>query len=148
MKPLCLVLLSASLTVIAFGPVAPTIGQDKKDEKKVPPAGEAKVVKRIWFPRFSPDGKSVLAACGAERFLGRVDLDTELPPSDDVLEGSDASIVGVVFGKGPQQRFCFLEAARVDSASRSGDAFGEPLSPLGFGGSRAFSLLLTSPFGE
>src|SRR5947209_2308999 len=28
------------------------------------PAGEPKAVKRIWFPRFSPDGMTVLAACG------------------------------------------------------------------------------------
>jgi WD40 repeat protein len=63
MKPLCLALLSAALTVIAFGPVAPGAAQDKKDEKKAPPT-EPKVVKRIWFPRFSPDGASVLVAHG------------------------------------------------------------------------------------
>jgi WD40 repeat protein len=61
MKPICLALLSAALTVIAFGPVAPA--QDKKDNKKATP-GEPKVVKRIWFPRFSPDGMTVLAAHG------------------------------------------------------------------------------------
>ena len=65
MKPICLVLLSAALTVFVAGPDVPAVAQEKKDDKKVtPPAGAAKVVKRIWFPRFSPDGTMVLAACG------------------------------------------------------------------------------------
>jgi WD40 repeat protein len=64
MKPICLALLSGALTIIAFGFVAPGAAQDKKDDKKAPPAGETKVVKRIWFPRFSPDGTTVLAAHG------------------------------------------------------------------------------------
>ena len=64
MKPIRLALLSAALTVTAFGPGAPGAAQDKKDEKKGGPAGEAKGVKRIWFPRFSPDGASVLVAHG------------------------------------------------------------------------------------
>jgi WD40 repeat protein len=63
MKPICLALLSAMLTTSAFGLVAPA--QEKKDPTKAPPAaGRGKVVKRIWFPRFSPDGMSVLAAHG------------------------------------------------------------------------------------
>jgi WD40 repeat protein len=63
MKPICLALLSAALTVIAFGPVAPA-ADEKKDDKKTAPTGDKKDVKRIWFPRFSPDGMSVLAAHG------------------------------------------------------------------------------------
>ncbi len=68
MKPICLTLLSAALTVIVSGSVAPAI-DDKKDEKKedkkvAPATGDGKVVKRIWFPRFSPDGTLVLAAHG------------------------------------------------------------------------------------
>lgn len=63
MKPICLVLLAAALTVIASGPVTPA--DDKKPEKKVtPPPGDTKIVRRIWFPRFSPDGTLVLAAHG------------------------------------------------------------------------------------
>src|SRR5262245_20421985 len=64
MKPLCLALLTAALTVLVADTVAPATAQDKK----VPPADEKKkvekVVKRIWFPRFSPDGTQVLAAHG------------------------------------------------------------------------------------
>jgi WD40 repeat protein len=55
MKPICLALLSATFTVILADAALPT------DDKK---ADEKKVVKRIWFPRFSPDGTQVLAAHG------------------------------------------------------------------------------------
>jgi WD40 repeat protein len=51
MKPICLALLSAVLTAMASGPAGSA-------------ADDNKVVKRIWFPRFSPDGTLVLAACG------------------------------------------------------------------------------------
>src|SRR5262245_25466109 len=65
MKPICLVLLSVTLTVIAAGPGVPVAAQDKKTDTKAPtPQASTKVVKRIWFPRFSPDGTQVLAACG------------------------------------------------------------------------------------
>lgn len=50
MRPTCLALLTAALTVIGADAVAP--------------ADEKKVVRRVWFPRFSPDGKAVLAAHG------------------------------------------------------------------------------------
>src|SRR5262245_20471566 len=50
MKPIYRALLLAALTVIVSGPVAL--------------ADETKVVRRIWFPRFSPDGTLVLAAHG------------------------------------------------------------------------------------
>lgn len=58
MRSLCLSLSSVVLAAVAFGPVAPG-AQDKKA-----PAGGGKVVKRVWFPRFSPDGTLVLAAHG------------------------------------------------------------------------------------
>lgn len=64
MKAICLALLSAALTVVAAGPVPPAAAQDKKDDKKVAPAPDDKLVRKIWFPRFSPDGTAVLAAHG------------------------------------------------------------------------------------
>src|SRR5262249_34157027 len=51
MKPTCLPLLLAALTMIVAG--SATSADDN-----------AKLVRRIWFPRFSPDGTLVLAACG------------------------------------------------------------------------------------
>src|SRR5262245_49896752 len=51
MRWICLTVLSATLVVIAAGPLAPA-------------ADEAKDVRKIWFPRFSPDGKLLLAAHG------------------------------------------------------------------------------------
>lgn len=51
MKPICLAL-SVALVGIVSGPVAPAVADD------------AKVVRRTWFPRFSPDGAAVLAAHG------------------------------------------------------------------------------------
>jgi WD40 repeat protein len=60
MKPICLALLSAALIVIVSGPVAPAA----EDKKAPPPPSDTKVVKRVWFPRFSPDGALVLTAHG------------------------------------------------------------------------------------
>src|SRR5438067_2447408 len=60
MKPICLALLAAALTAAASGPVAPAAD----DKKAAPAAADAKVVRKIWFPRFSPDGTLVLAAHG------------------------------------------------------------------------------------
>jgi WD40 repeat protein len=56
MNPTCLAFLAGALSVIASGSLAPAA-----DDKK---ADDAKVVRRIWFPRFSPDGTFVLAAHG------------------------------------------------------------------------------------
>lgn len=53
MKPICLAVLAAAVT--AAGAAAPADPQ---------PAGGGKVVRRAWFPRFSPDGNTVLVACG------------------------------------------------------------------------------------
>jgi WD40 repeat protein len=52
MKPLCLTLLAVALAVMVFAPLAPAADND------------AKVVRLIWFPRFSPDGTLVLSAHG------------------------------------------------------------------------------------
>ena len=52
MKPIRLMVLSAALAVVASGPVAPA-------------ADDAKVVRLAWFPRFSPDGATVLSAHGS-----------------------------------------------------------------------------------
>ena len=60
MKPICLGVLSA-LTVMAAGATGPA--EQQKDDKKVK-ADDQKLVRRIWFPRFSPDGSLVLAAHG------------------------------------------------------------------------------------
>jgi WD40 repeat protein len=50
MKPIRLSLLLAALALIVSAPAAP--------------ADDAKVVRKIWFPRFSPDGSLVVAAHG------------------------------------------------------------------------------------
>jgi WD40 repeat protein len=55
MKPAFPALLLIALILPAFGSSA--MGQEKKLDEKKP-------VKRIWFPRFSPDGAHVLAAHG------------------------------------------------------------------------------------
>jgi WD40 repeat protein len=54
-------LLAGALCMIASGAVASAADTKKADDKK---GDEAKVVRRIWFPRFSPDGTLVLAAHG------------------------------------------------------------------------------------
>ena len=61
MKPTYLALLAGAFCLVASGPVAPAADTNKGDDKK---GDEAKVVRRIWFPRFSPDGTLVLAAHG------------------------------------------------------------------------------------
>jgi WD40 repeat protein len=53
MKPICLTLLSATLAVVVSGQVAPAAD------------GDAKVVRLVWFPRFSPDGTLLLSAHGS-----------------------------------------------------------------------------------
>jgi WD40 repeat protein len=53
MKPICLTLLSAALAVLVSGPVASAADSD------------AKVVRLVWFPRFSPDGALLLSAHGS-----------------------------------------------------------------------------------
>jgi WD40 repeat protein len=58
MKPIRLTLLSAALIALASG----SPGQDKPPAA---PAAQAKLVKYVWFPRFSPDGSMVLAANGS-----------------------------------------------------------------------------------
>src|SRR5436190_23822680 len=60
MTPTCLALLAAALTAVASDPVAPAAD----DKKAAPAAADTKVVRKIWFPRFSPDGTMVLAAHG------------------------------------------------------------------------------------
>ncbi len=62
MKPICLTLVAAVLIAVASGPGVPA-AQEKKDDKKATP-GDTKVVKRVWFPRFTPDGATVLTAHG------------------------------------------------------------------------------------
>jgi WD40 repeat protein len=52
MKPICLTLLSATLAVIVSGQVAQAAD------------GDSKVVRLVWFPRFSPDGALLLSAHG------------------------------------------------------------------------------------
>jgi WD40 repeat protein len=52
MKPIRLTLLPAALAVMVAGPVAQAAD------------GDAKVVRQIWFPRFSPDGTLMLSANG------------------------------------------------------------------------------------
>src|SRR5438477_4454991 len=65
MKPICLALLSAALIVMASDPVVPAANPQKGDKKVAPPSpANTKVVRRIWFPRFSPDGSLVLTANG------------------------------------------------------------------------------------
>src|SRR5579872_4518277 len=52
MKSISLILFSATVATVLSGSLV------RSDD------GDDKVVQRIWFPRFSPDGKSVLAAHG------------------------------------------------------------------------------------
>jgi WD40 repeat protein len=58
MKAICLTLLVATWAVTVFGPAAPTSAGDQKAPD------DAKVVRRVWFPRFSPDGTLLLSAHG------------------------------------------------------------------------------------
>ena len=78
MKPICLMVLSAVLAVFASGPV-------------VPAADDAKVVRLAWFPRFSPDGASVLSAHG----------------SWDKKQGGEARLLAAKDGR---QRWAFFQS--------------------------------------
>jgi WD40 repeat protein len=58
MKPIGLTLLAAAWAVIVSGPAAPTSAGDKGARD------DTKLVRRVWFPRFSPDGTLLLSAHG------------------------------------------------------------------------------------